>query len=110
MPLLEGMKVLTIADKKALELLCDAYGTYREARQIVIAEGSVFKTCGKIDEEVVVTGYKIRPEVKIAQESWKMVRAMLQEFGLTPAARSKVSVQEIEKEDSLDDFLNQHIN
>ncbi len=100
-PLLEDMRVLTVADKKALELLCDAYQTYRDARQVVIEEGSVYSYVNREGDEI----FKIRPEVHIAQESWKMVRQMLQEFGLTPAARTKVSVKELKETDPGEEFF-----
>ncbi|MEX9782373.1 P27 family phage terminase small subunit, partial [Providencia manganoxydans] len=36
---------------------------------------------------------------------WKRIRAMLSEFGMTPAARTKVSAKGPEQEDPLEAFL-----
>src|SRR5258708_20465570 len=42
-----------------------------------------------------LTGHIIRkrPEVQIAAEAWRRVKGMLVEFGLTPAARSRLEVE-----------------
>ncbi len=87
-PLLEKIKVVTEADRKALELLCDAYSEYRAYREVVRREGATYQVTTKRGG----TMYRMRPEVAAAQDAWKRTRAMLAEFGLTPAARSKVKV------------------
>src|SRR5688500_2465769 len=61
-PLLSGMKVASVADKMAIGLLCEAFGRFLTARQPVRRE-----------------------------RAWAQVRSMLTEFGLTPAARAKVT-------------------
>jgi P27 family predicted phage terminase small subunit len=94
-PLLEKIKVVTEADRKSLELLCDAYSEYREARAAVKKLGATYETVNKAGSVM----YRTRPEVAIAQDAWKRVRAMLCEFGLTPSARSKVKVLKGEPDD-----------
>lgn len=80
------MRVLSKADGKALELLADAYYEYRQARQFVIDNGSTYESPTK-DGGKIIRAY---PQVNIASDAFKRVRAMLIEFGATPAARSRV--------------------
>jgi P27 family predicted phage terminase small subunit len=97
---LEEMHVLTVADRRALELLCDAYSEWREARAIVDLEGETYETTTAHGSTV----RKAEPAVAIAADAWRRVRAMLAEFGLTPAARSKVSTVETPKKDPFEDW------
>ncbi len=87
-----GMRVLGNADSKALELLADAYHEYREARRFIHEHGTTYET-------ETATGRIIRtyPQVGIASDAYKRVRAMLIEFGATPAARSRVDALPVEK-------------
>ncbi|MBC7570779.1 MAG: phage terminase small subunit P27 family [Spirosoma sp.] len=80
------MRVLGQADGKALELLADAYHEYRTARQFIYENGSTYESPTK-DGGRIVRAY---PQVNIASDAFKRVRAMLIEFGATPAARGKV--------------------
>lgn len=84
---LVGMSVLTRADRKALELLCDAYGEYRDARADVRKNGHTYETLDTSGNSVI----KKNPAVDIAANAWKRVQSMLLQFGLTPAARSNVN-------------------
>ena len=88
--ILGGMKILAKADRKALEMLCDAYAEYRDARAVVSKQGATYEA------ETVAGGTMIRPrpEVAIAADAWRRVKGMLTEFGLTPASRSRVHVPE----------------
>lgn len=87
LPVLRKMGVLTTADPMAFALLCDALGEYIEAREWVQSHEDVYAVTGKDG----VVGYRKRPEVEIAQDAWRRAKTMLTEFGLTPAARSRVS-------------------
>jgi P27 family predicted phage terminase small subunit len=84
-PELDRMGVLTLADGKALELLCDAYAEYRAAREIVERDGMTYESVSQHG-----TMWRTRPEVPIASDAYRRVAAMLREFGLTPSARTKV--------------------
>ena len=87
------MRVLSKADGKALELLADAYFEYRQARQFIYENGSTYESPTK-DGGKIIRAY---PQVNIASDAFKRVRAMLIEFGATPAARSKVEAIPEEK-------------
>lgn len=96
LPLLRGMKVMTLADPVALGLLCDALAEYVEARAVVIENGATYWTKGKSEM------LRKRPEVEIAADAWRRAKIMLSEFGLTPAARSRVSAAGEGNEDPLE--------
>ncbi|WP_020599866.1 phage terminase small subunit P27 family [Spirosoma panaciterrae] len=92
------MRVLSKTDGRALELLADAYFEYREARQFIIANGSTYESITK-DGGKIVRAY---PQVNIASDAFKRVRAMLIEFGATPAARSRVeAIPDTKKDNAL---------
>lgn len=88
-----GMKVMTDADAKALELVCMAYSQFRRAQAVVAKEGM---TCEvpvlNKDGEEIGSRIKKRPEVEIAADAWRRVMRGLIEFGLTPSSRTKVQV------------------
>ena len=93
-PILQDMRVMTVADGTALSLLADAMAEYTEARAVVVKQGATY-TVEHIarDEEgnaIVTRSVRARPEVAIASDAWKRVRTMLVEFGLTPSSRSRV--------------------
>lgn len=80
------MRVMTTGDGSALELLCRAYAEYRAAADLVARQGATYRSR-------TLTGHIVRkrPEVQIASDAWRRVKSMLVEFGLTPAARPRVS-------------------
>lgn len=86
-PELDRMGVLTRADGMALELLVDAYAEFWDAREQVAREGATYVNT---DPETGAMQIKAHPAVRIASDAWRRVRAMAQEFGLTPAARPRV--------------------
>jgi P27 family predicted phage terminase small subunit len=100
-PQLDKMGVLTVADESALELMCDAYAEFWEARTVIIAGGATYTTTTESGD----TMYRARPEVSMAADAWRRVSAMLSQFGLTPAARTKVKSSETETVDPMDAFL-----
>ncbi len=85
-PILNSMGLLTTADPQALALLCDAYAEYTEARAIVQEEGMTYERTTEKGGTMIMA----RPEVGIAADAWRRVRAMLGEFGMTPSSRSNV--------------------
>jgi P27 family predicted phage terminase small subunit len=95
-PELERLGLLTVVDRGALAAYCQAWGRAVAAEKVLTTYGLTFST---------PNGYlQQRPEVAIAQKSWQLVRAFAAEFGLTPSARSRLSVQkpEDDPEDDLD--------
>lgn len=100
--LCDELGVLTVADRKALELLCDAYSEYRDARDYVRKNGATYEThsvTGKDEEGVPVltTVVRKRPQVDMASDAWKRVKGMLVEFGLTPSSRTRLVIDKEDK-------------
>lgn len=86
-PYLRGMGVLTRPDRVALALLCEALADSVRARQQVNEEGSTYETTNEHGGRMV----RKHPAVEVGGEAVRFAKVMLGEFGLTPAARSKVS-------------------
>ena len=84
--LLDRMGVLTEADTAALERLCDCYSDILICRQSLITDGWTYKT---VDAQgnTLIKGNPAATQLRAADSQFK---AYLIEFGLTPAARSKV--------------------
>ena len=113
-PLLNKMGVLTMADGMALGNLCEAFADVLEARAslanpvemwneeldrfVVIAEAGAltYVTVGKGGPML-----RSRPELALISDADRRFMAYLAQFGLTPAARSKVQVAEAEKADPI---------
>ncbi|MBF8255859.1 MAG: phage terminase small subunit family [Anaerolineales bacterium] len=112
-PVLTGMGLLTTADPHALALLCDAYAEFLEAREVVRKKWMTYESRTTFEEEdeegetkiVVSVMVRARPEVKIASDAWKRIRAMMQEFGLTPSARTRVKGQGEGEADELEAWM-----
>lgn len=99
---LVSMNVLTKADRMALELLCDAYADYREAKDYLKGKGTT--TYETATESGVI--FRAYPQVGMVSDAYKRIRSMMTEFGLTPASRSKVSAQGEEQKDPLGEYMN----
>ena len=85
--LLLQMKLVSYGDSAALMLLVDVLAEWCAVRKIIKKKGRVYQVLS----EGGMT-YKPRPEVAMESDLWRRAHRMLVEFGLTPAARSKVSV------------------
>lgn len=88
--LLKDMKVLRKSDGVALQLFCQAYAQWRTNDEIIQEKGGVYITKNVNGDKIV----KTLPQVKIAAEAWRRVQSMLAEFGMTPAARARLAVDE----------------
>jgi P27 family predicted phage terminase small subunit len=83
---LEQMGVLTVADGPALERLVSVYLEVRDLEACLTLEGRTYATQSTVGERVV----KAHPAVAMLNSADSRLRQMLIEFGLTPAARTKV--------------------
>ena len=95
--LLTDMKVATAADPIAVGLLCDALAEYVKARTAYLADGMTYETTGKSGDTMI----RAHPAVGIAADAWRRAKLMATEFGLTPASRAKVSVNDADPADPL---------
>lgn len=103
---LEGMGVLTLADGVALEMLCEAYADWRDARDQIEIHG-LTQVRWMVDPEghMVVGGIAPRPEVAMADKAWRRFHAMVAEFGLTPSSRTRVRAEKPAEVDPLEALL-----
>ena len=89
--LLESMGLLSCADRASIEMYCSAYSRYRNAEINVRRSG-----------EVIISPRNkypmVSPYVSVLNKNLDTCRKLLLEFGLTPAARSRMSVA-IRKDD-----------
>jgi P27 family predicted phage terminase small subunit len=95
---LDEMGVLTRADALAVEMLCEAVGDYRTAREDLREFGSnyyetVNQTGGKM--------YRAHPALATVQDADRRLKAWFSEFGLTPSARTRVQGTPPEDDDPL---------
>ena len=111
--LLHNMGVLTEADGPALEHLAEAYADGAEARASLARDmfdgGGVLVARGGelvwVSEGKAGAMLRPRPEVAMITAADARFRGYLSDFGLTPAARSKVAVKPAEVVDPLDRFF-----
>lgn len=87
-PELHRAGLLSKIDGAGLELLVCAYDDWRAANALVVAEGLTYE-CETAGGGSMV---RARPEVAMRSDAWRRVRAILAEFGLTPASRSRIDV------------------
>lgn len=86
-PQLRAMKVLTLVDADALAAYCHAFARWREAEEFLDKHGLVYPIR---DDAGRVKCMQQFPQVAIARNLLLVVRAYQQEFGLTPASRSRI--------------------
>jgi P27 family predicted phage terminase small subunit len=101
--LLDRMGVLTEADGAALERLCDCYADILECRTLIRRDGRTYKVLTQTGE-ILIKGNPAVTQLRAADAQFK---SYLIEFGLTPAARSKIHAtpDDDEKEDPLSEFF-----
>lgn len=101
--LLDRMGVLTEADSAALERLCDCYSDILICRESLAQDGWTYKTMDA-QGNTLIKGNPAATQLRAADSQFK---SYLIEFGLTPAARSKVHAtpDEEAKDDPLKEFF-----
>ncbi len=118
-PILREMKVLTEADAKALAAYCHNFMRWMQAekeveeRGILIDEPIVKRSTepdhktGRpvVTEEIVGYRTKKNPAVNISNEAQKLMKSFLIEFGMTPAARTKIRIEKPAEKDPFEEYL-----
>jgi len=87
-----------VVDRAALVTYCQAWARWVDAEANIEQYGSVLKA--KKSEY-----FQVSPYITISKQSALLVKAFCQEFGLTPASRTRISVPEPPKEDKFEDWL-----
>ena len=101
-PVLARLRVLTEGDVAALELTCNAWADYHEAQAAIDAAGGAwYTTINEAGGELV----RAHPALTERSDAWRRFRAGLVEFGLTPAARTKVAAAPEDPDAALEEFL-----
>lgn len=96
-PILHDMKVGTEADATALELLCETWGRYVEARENEVKGGMVWMSGKKSDSGLPCFVYS--PYGAIATKLIGHLRPMYASFGLTPSSRTSIAAEHVPDDD-----------
>lgn len=97
-----NMGLLTPVDMTALEAYCSVYSRWKKSEEDIDKNGLTFTYVNREGVEMK----RKNPSIGIADESMKLMRSFLSEFGMTPSSRSKVSCNTSDANDPLDAFIN----
>jgi len=90
-PELQRLGLLTLLDQSALLCYCEALADFKWATQVISREG---RTC------TAANGTKMsHPAMSVKSRAAEQIRQFAAEFGLTPAARSRIELTHAEEED-----------
>ena len=97
-PKLHAIGLLTEVDGPAFSAICERYSLYVRCVKRLKSKGLIMKTESGYEQQ--------RPEVSIAKNALADVKSFLTEFGMTPAARSRIDLKVDEKEiDEMEQLL-----
>lgn len=92
---LHELGMLTKIDRAALAAYCQAWARWIEAQKALQQFGTVVRS---------PSGYPMQsPYLAIANEAFRQMLALLTEFGMTPAARSRIRVSRAGQESGADE-------
>ena len=94
-PSLIAMGILTDHDMEAFAGYCQAYARWKEAEEFITQHGTIVRTPSGYWQQV--------PQVSIAQTYLKVMNRFAEQFGLTPASRSRI-VADIANRDNEDEM------
>ena len=92
---MEQIGILTEIDMAAFAGYCQAYARWKAAEEFISKHGAIVKTPSGYWQQV--------PQVSIAQQYMKAMQKFAEQFGLTPAARSRI-VADNTKTEYIDDM------
>ena len=87
---LKPLGMVTKADRAMLVALVEAWAIYREMDKLIKKHGVTYTTTTLAGDEMV----RPRPEVAMRDQALKNIKSFSSEFGLTPSARTRVSIPE----------------
>ena len=76
------VSILTEVDRAAFAGYCQAYARWKDAEEFISKHGAIVKTPSGYWQQV--------PQVSIAQQYLKQMSKFCEQFGLTPASRSRI--------------------
>ena len=86
---LKVMGLLSAADKHALTVYCQTWARWRAAEDFIAKHGESYPLRS---EDGKIRCFQQFPQVATARNLLLVLRAYQQEFGMTPAARSRIQV------------------
>ena len=106
---LQAMDLDRAPDAQALECACQAYQDVAECYKMITKQGRVLPRRARDGAgNWVVVGLMTHPAVRQRNQAMMIMKAFCDEFGLTPAARTRLSVEPIDdEEDDLWKLLSQ---
>ena len=85
-PELAAVGPITRIDRAALAMYCEAWGRWLEAEEALRKYGVMVKS---------PSGFPMQsPYLAVANKAMEQMRGLLTEFGMSPASRTRISVQE----------------
>jgi P27 family predicted phage terminase small subunit len=97
-PQLKANKMITKADRSALVGYCLAFSLARRAHEYLLGEES-------LHVETAQGGQKQRPEVATLLSALDSCRKFMIEFGMTPAARARITLGDLGATSKTSEFL-----
>ena len=96
---MEALGVLTEIDMAAFAGYCQAYARWKGAEERITDRGLVIRTPSGYPQQV--------PYISIAQQYLRLMNQFAEQFGLTPAARSRIIAgnENGESHDEMEDIL-----
>ena len=79
---MEAIGILTEIDRAAFAGYCQAYARWKEAEEFISHHGTIVRTPSGYWQQI--------PQVSIAQTYLKVMNKFAEQFGLTPASRSRI--------------------
>ena len=101
-PQLKAMGVLTLIDADALTNYCDTWSRWKRAVLFLKEKGDVYTIK---DDDGKIKYISQLPQVAIARNLLAVLNRYQQEFGLTPAARSRIVLPEQGPANGIAEFL-----
>lgn len=92
-PNLRAAKVLTVMDVQSLAMGCIAIAQYRRAVKRTGDNLVKAKVIEGEDGEPVETGEQVNPWFIVQSMSFKQAMVVFQQFGMSPAARTRIAIQ-----------------
>nr|DAH06881.1 MAG TPA: terminase small subunit [Caudoviricetes sp.] len=92
---MEQLGILTEVDMAAFAGYCQAYARWKTAEEFISKHGSIVKTPSGYWQQV--------PQVSIAQQYMKQMGKFCEQFGLTPASRSRI-IAEVKQGECIDEM------
>ncbi len=83
-------------DRAILSAYCESWATFQTCQTFLNEYGLTYQVTNRSG-----TFFNPRPEVGIRDRSLEQLRKFANEFGFTPASRSRIELPKIEKEDAL---------